>query len=119
MAGSTGINYRENYFEYPTLTPIDGESSSESLHRARNELKANALSVYINLGDGIHGNLALVISHAQYSALSSQPFTRPVHPGTLSIPSSTSAALSVEQRDKHTEQLRLFQEVQGVEKALK
>ena len=119
MAGLSGTNYRENYFEYPTLTIINGEPTSESLHKARNKLKANALLVYSNLGDGMHGHLALVISIAKYSALYSTPFERPIHPGILTNPPTTSAALSMEQRDKDAEQLCLFREVQGVKKALK
>jgi hypothetical protein len=41
MAGSSGINYRENYFEFPELTKVQGEPNSESLYKLRNELKAN------------------------------------------------------------------------------
>ena len=67
----------------------------------------------------MHRHLALVLSLEQYSDLSSVPFNQPAHPGVLYIISTTSAALSTEQRDKHTNQLRLFREVQGVEKALK
>ena len=40
------------------------------------------------------------------------------HPGTLVIPDGTTAAMSTVLRDAHHEQLRLFREVQGVEKAL-
>jgi hypothetical protein len=46
MTVSTGINYRQTYFEYPELTKIHGKPSSESLFKLRNELKANAQSVY-------------------------------------------------------------------------
>jgi hypothetical protein len=65
MAGSAGINYRENYFEFPELIKVHGEPNSESLYKLRNELKVNAQAVYCNLSDGAHGHLALVITDAQ------------------------------------------------------
>jgi hypothetical protein len=115
---STGINYRETYFEFPELTKIHGEPTSESLFKIRNELKANAQSVYSHLSDGAHGHLALVLSDAQYAILTNQPFARPVHPGPLVIPAGTTAVIATAMKDAHVEAIRLFREVQGVEKAL-
>jgi len=54
----------------------------------------------------------------QYGLVSNMAFVRPVHPGTLLIPPATTAAQSQVLREHHKEQLRLFQEVEGVEKAL-
>jgi hypothetical protein len=114
----SGINYRETYFEFPELTRIQGEPNAESLFKLRNELKANAQAVYSNLSDGAHGHLALVISDAQYAVLTALPFVRPVHPGPLAIPAGTTAAMSTVLKETHQETIRLFREVQGVEKAL-
>jgi hypothetical protein len=69
MTASSGINYRETYFEYPELKKIHGEPNSESLFKLRNELKANAQSVYSNLSDGTQGHLALVLNDAQYALI--------------------------------------------------
>ena len=118
MTASTGINYRETYFEYPELTKIHGEPNSESLFKLRNELKANAQSVYSNLSDGAHGHLALVISDAQYAIITAAPFIRPVHPGTLIIPDGTTGPMATVMKEAYLEHLRLFREVQGVDKAL-
>jgi hypothetical protein len=118
MAGSAGINYRETYFEFPDLTKIHGEPTSGSLYKLRNELKANAQSVSTNLSDGTHGHLALVLSAHNYSLLTAEPFIRPVHPGALDIPAGTTAPMSAVLKEAHHEQLRLFREVQGVEKAM-
>jgi hypothetical protein len=115
---SNGINYRETYFEFPELTKLHGEPTSESLFKLRNELKANAQSVYSNLSDGAHGHLALVLSDAQYALLTNQPFVRPVHPGPLAIAAGTTAPMAAVMKEAHSEQIRLFREVQGVEKAL-
>ena len=115
---SSGINYRETYFEFPELTKLHGEPNSESLFKLRNELKANAQAVYSNLSDGAHGHLALVLSDAQYALLTAQPFVRPVHPGTLLIPAGTPGPMATTLKEQHQESMRLFREVQGVEKAL-
>ena len=118
MTVSTGINYRETYFEYPELAKVHGEPDSESIFKLHNELKANAQAVYSNLSDGAHGHLALVLSAAQYALLTNEPFIRPVHPGALDIPTGTTGAMATVLKEEHHEQIRLFREVQGVEKAL-
>ena len=118
MTGSNGINYRETYFEYPELTKIHGEPTSESLFKLRNELKANAHSVYSNLSDGAHGHLALVLSARQYALLTAVPFIRPTHPRALLIPALTTGPMAEVLKNAHQENIRLFREVQGVEKAL-
>ena len=115
---STGINYRDTYFEFPELTKLQGEPTCASLFLLRNELKANAQAVHSNLSDGVHGHLALVLSDAQYALITPIAFIRPAHPGTLTIPDGTTAAMSTAIKEAHREQLRLFREIQGVEKAL-
>jgi hypothetical protein len=118
MTTSSGTNYRELYFEFTDLTKVQGEPDSESLYRLRNELKANAQSVYSNLSDGLHGHLGLVLPPTQYALITNVPFVRPTHPGLLAIPPGTTAPMIAVMKDAHTEQLRLFKEVTGVEKAL-
>jgi len=115
-----GINYRDTFFEFLDLTKIHGEpADSESLYKIRNELRANAKSVYSNLSDGAHGHLALVMTATKYGLVSNMAFVRPAHPGTLLIPAATTAAAQSQVlREHHKEQLRLFREVEGVEKAL-
>ncbi len=115
---TSGINYRDVYFEFPELTKLQGEPNANSLLTLRNELKANAKSVYSNLSDGAHGHLALVISDAQYALLTAQAFVRPVFPGPLVIPAGTTAGMSTVLREEHQEAIRIFREVQGVEAAL-
>jgi hypothetical protein len=116
---SSGISYRETYFEFPELTKLQGEPKAESLYKLRNVLKANAQAVTSSLSDGAHGHLALVLSTAQYALLTHQPFVvRPVHPGPLTIDTATSNALTTVKKTTHKEAVRLFREVQGVEKAL-
>jgi hypothetical protein len=117
MVSST-VNYRETYFEFPELTKFQGEPNAESLHTLRNELKANAPAVYSNLSDGAHDHLALVLSDAQYALITAQLFLRPVFPGPLAIPAGTTAPMALVLKEAHQENICIFREVQGVEKAL-
>ena len=111
------INYRE-YFEIPVLTKIQGEPTADSLILLKQKLKANASSVYSNLGGGTHGHLFLFIPPDQFNLLSNAAFFRPIHPGPLTIPIDTTAAMSVVIKDQYNEQLCLFRGVSGVKKAL-
>jgi hypothetical protein len=115
----SGINCGETYFEFPELTKVRGEPTSESLFKLRNELKANAKSVYSNLSsDGDHGHLALILSDAQYALLTALRFIRPIFPGALVVSPLTSGPMATVMKEAHQERIRLFREVQGVEKAL-
>jgi hypothetical protein len=118
MATSHAINYRDTYFEYPELTRIEGEPKAENLIQLNKELKSNAISVYSNLGGAQHGHLFLVMTPAQYSLISEVPFDRPLHPGPLIIPDGTTNHHAITLKELHKERLRLFREVEGVEKAL-
>jgi hypothetical protein len=60
------VNYRESYFQYPTLTKINGDPTYTSLAKLERECKANGKSVSTTLGGGLQGHLALVCSTAAY-----------------------------------------------------
>ena len=100
-------------FQYPTLTKIHGEPTAEA------ELKANARSVYSDLGGGRHGHLFLVLTPEQFNSTSSTPFVRPEHPGSLNLPPNATQAIIRELKDISNEKLRLFKEVNAVEATLK
>ena len=117
---TTGIvDYRSTFFEQKIITRIHGEPTYDSIKRLHNELKANAGRVPSNLGGGLHGHLALVISPAQYSMLSNTPFVRPAHPGPFFYPPGTSEINIRLLRDNYTEAVRVFREVTGVDNALR
>ena len=118
MSIPAAINYRETFFPNPDLTWIIGIPTYETLRTLNIELKTNAQSVHSNLGGGNLGHLGLILSTAtQYALISPLPYVRPpVHvltilPGTARIPAETAARA-------HTEALRVFYEVRGVEQAL-
>ena len=118
-SSGAGINYRDTYFEYPELDKIHGEPTPDALLVLKNQLKANATSVPSNLSDGLHGHIALVLSPAQYALFSNVPFIRPQNPGALTIPANTTGPQAQVIRERHKEDLRVFREVTGVDKALK
>ena len=120
MASNTtsSVNYWETHFEFPTLTPIRGEPTADTLILLRKQLKSNAKSVPDSLGGGTFGHLGLVIPPNCYSLISNMPFVRPKHPGPLVIPPGTAQHAAATMRDLHAEQMRVFKEVHAVDQAL-
>jgi hypothetical protein len=112
------VNYREVFFEHPDLSRIIGIRTYETLHTLNQELKSNAKSVNSNLGGGQHGHLGLVVSPNAYALLSNMPQARPGHPAPLAIPQNASHHLQNLLERTHQDQLRIFHEVRGVERAL-
>jgi hypothetical protein len=91
MASSTPVDYIQTYFKFQSLTRSVGKPTYESIKAVKEELKANAASVYTNRGGGAHGYLALVLTPASYANINGTiPFISPVHPGALNIPAGTS-----------------------------
>jgi hypothetical protein len=75
------INYRENYFQHPLLTTINGNQTYSNLAKLKKECKANSKSVQSTLGGGNQGHLGLVSSVLTYKCVSpGVPFDRPVLP---------------------------------------
>ena len=114
-----GIDYRAIFFAFPNVTPIDGEPDADNLIKLKNQVKANASSVPSNLGGGAHGHLGLVTSTTTYALLSNTPFVQPAHSGPLVIPQGTTGPMATVLREQHVEDVRIFRETTGVEKALK
>jgi hypothetical protein len=112
-------NYRENVFRHQDLTRIHGEPDFSSLKVITREIKANAKSVHSTLGGAVHGHLGLVVSPAQYALISPTPFERVPFPEPLDLPAGTTQVAAALLTRNHTEQIRLFREVLGVENALK
>jgi hypothetical protein len=78
---SASINYRENYFQHPSLTKIHGDPTYSSLAKLEKECKANGKSVMSTLGGGHQGHLGLVSSIPAYERVSpGRPFLRPALP---------------------------------------
>ena len=48
----SSTNYRTDFFEFETLTPIRGKPDFQSLTTLKNQIKANAQAVSSTLGGG-------------------------------------------------------------------
>ena len=107
-------------FPNPSILPIVGEPTYETITAVARQLKANAASVQTELGGGALGHLAIVMSPVVYATLSATPFVNPVNPGALPvIPPGTTAA-QIQAIIRHHESLlhdwRLFT---NIDKALR
>ena len=84
MTSNSSVNYKYSYFKHPVLTKIRGESTYETLHYLKNELKANASSVPTTLGGVNHGYIGMILTPAEYHRITpTDPSTRPPNPGVL------------------------------------
>lgn len=120
MSGQTTVpNYRDTLFEYSDLSPIVGEPTYESLRVLLNQIKANARSIHTTLGGGQHGHLGLVLTPQQYALLTPQPYVRPPRPPPLVIPAFQLPHVVQTEQARHAEQVRLFNECNNVEQALR
>ena len=120
MSGQTSVpNYRETLFEYPDLTPIHGEPSYESLRVLYNQIKANARYVHTTLGGGQFGHLGLVLTPQQYALLSPTPYDKTPRPPPLVIPGYQLPHVVQNEQSRHAEQVRLFNECNNVENAIR
>jgi hypothetical protein len=107
-------------FPHPTITPVIGIPTYESIADLNLKLNANAASVHSNLGDGAHGLLALTIDPAVYNTISPIPFVPPANPGINPlIPALSTNAIITELTRQHATSLKTWQEYQSTDKALK
>jgi hypothetical protein len=96
MSDSLRPNYRETYFQHPTLTKISGDPTYTSLAKLEREIKANGKSVPSTLGGGTQGHLGLVSSPQSYERVSpGVPFNRPVLPVSQDLGNSTGEQIRV------------------------
>ena len=112
------IDYINTSFEYPVLTPIQGQPKYASMKVIKDEMKANATSVATDLGGGANGHLGLMTTPIDYTNVSVIPYVRPVHPGALIIPLGTTQHESTRLRDNFKDELHQYSECTQVENAL-
>jgi hypothetical protein len=113
------IDYKNQYFEYPALTTIQGLPSFDDLYKMEKEIFANAMSVQTTLGGGEYGHLGLVMQDTEYTNLpSATTYVRPENPGVLTIPTDATQHSTATQKSYHDLKLRMFWESQGVHRAI-
>jgi hypothetical protein len=112
------INYRESYFQHPSLTRISGEPTYKSLAKLERECKANGKSVRSTLGGGLQGHLGLICSATTYNRISpGVPFTRPVLPVLPDLTQATAPQIAAA-RQLHTDDIATFQACNLIERTI-
>ena len=67
------IDSSVSYFKYKTLTPIRGGTTYKVLKQLKTLFQTNTSSVRLDLGDGDHGYLGIMLTDAKYAQVPS-PF---------------------------------------------
>jgi hypothetical protein len=110
------INYRESYFQHPSLTKISGDPTYTSLAKLERECKANGKSVSSTLGGGLQGHLGLVCSALTYNRVSpGVPFVRPLLPLLPNLTSMTAPQIGAA-RQLYANELVVFQACNLIER---
>ena len=81
----TAIDKIVDCFPFPTITPIVGNPTYNTIAEINLKLNSNSASVQSNLGCGTLGLLQLNVSPAIYNTLSVTPFVLLVNPGSVPI----------------------------------
>jgi hypothetical protein len=117
MSGSQ-INYRENYFQHPSLTKISGDPTYTSLAKLEKECKANGKSVRSTLGGGSQGHLGLVSSAIAYDRVSpGVPFIRPTLPVLPDLSTATAHQIAIA-KQLHDDNLESFKACNLIERTI-
>jgi len=112
------INYRENYFQHPSLTKISGDPTYTSLAKLERECKANGKSVSSTLGGGLQGHLGLVCSTAAYNRISpGAPFVRPTLPVLPPLDTSTAHQIEAATR-RYADEIAIFTACNLIERTI-
>jgi hypothetical protein len=111
-------NYREAYFQHPTLTKISGDPTYTSLAKLEREIKANGKSVPSTLGGGSQGHLGLVSSAHSYDRVSpGVPFTRPALLDLPDLSGSTANQIAVAE-EIYTKTMEVFKMCNLIERTI-
>ena len=107
-------------FPHPTIVPIHGLPTFETIAELNLQLNANAASVQSNLGDGQLGLLFLTVTPEEYNLLSNTVFVPPPNPGNAPVlpGGATGPQISAIIR-QHTNDTHVFREYLATDKALK
>ena len=82
---STAIDKIVDGFPFPTIPPIVGTLTYNTIAKVNLKLNSNSASVQFNRGCGTLGLIQLTVSLAVYNTLLSIPFIVPVNPVSVPI----------------------------------
>jgi hypothetical protein len=107
-------------FPHPTLMPIVGQPTYETLSEIHLKLNTNAASIQSHLGNGLLGLLFLTVTPAVYNTQSAVVFTPPANPGpAVAIPQGSTGPQITDLRRQHDHAAALYKEYDATDKALK
>ena len=120
VASAPSVDAIRDSFPFPTIPSLTGQPTYESIRAFHMKLKSNAASIPSTLGGGNHGLLGLVLAGPTYQLFTGHAFALPINPGAVPvIPAGATAAHTGEIVRQHAENLRIFQETQRTDQALK
>ena len=106
-------------FPFPTIPPIVGTPTYNTIAEVNLKLNSNSASIQSNLGCGTLGLLQLTVPPAVYNTLSVNAFVVPVNPGSSpDIPANSTGAQTTELRYAFDTAAALFNEYDHTDKAL-
>ena len=106
-------------FPFPTIPPIAGTPTYNTISEVNFKLNSNSASVQSNFGCVTLDLLQLTVSPFVYNTLSSIPFTVPVTPGSVTIiPANSTSAQITKLRYAFDTASALFNEYDRTNKAL-
>ena len=115
----TAIDKIVDGFPFPTIPPIVGNPTYNTIAEVNLKLNSNSASVQSNLGCGTLGLLQLTVSPVVYNTLYSTPFIVPVNPGSVPIiPANSTGAQITKLRYAFDTNSALFNEYDRTDKAL-
>eukprot|EP00957_Ditylum_brightwellii_P053901 4083606-Ditylum_brightwellii.AAC.1 len=94
----TNINYKNNYFKDPQLTPIHGEPTISTLLNFRSEIQSCTQSVDTMLGGGANSHLGLVCDATTYAGIPrAATYVHLLNPGQLTVTAKVTQAQIAQQ----------------------
>jgi hypothetical protein len=117
---ATTVESMVDSFPHANVPPIVGTPTYETMATLFRLLCANATSVPCALGNGALGWLRICIDDALFNTFSNVPFPLPTNPGYAPvIPNFAAQSTIAAMQADHKEQLRLWNEYNTVDRALK
>ena len=115
----TAIDNIVDGFPFPTIPPLVGNPTYNTIAEVNLKLSSNAASVQSNLGCGNLGLLQLNVSPALYNTLSVTDFFVPVNPGSATeIPNNSTGSQITELCYDLDTNTTLFNEYDRTDKAI-
>ena len=115
----TAIDKIVDGFPFPTIPPIVGTPTYNTVAEVNLKLNSNSASVQSNFGCGTLGLLQLTVSPAIYNTLSAITFIVPINPGSVpTIPANSTGAQITELRYAFDTAAAIFNEYDRTNKAL-